>query len=198
MSAFLESIARGREAVGARRVSAVPSPSLAARLESMHHDGLATLDEQGLPTRRDERWKGTKVATLEALSFDRIGATEASDTARANDDRVAAFAPDLLFVDGRMVQASAARADLPEGVRVLSLAEAATEIPDVVEARLGAGELQGDPPHVRARLVGSRLRTTEGHGALPPHQAKELTGHSPEANAMIIAGTARSMGIEVV
>ena len=137
MSAFLESIARGREAVGARRVSAVPSPSLAARLESMHHDGLATLDEQGLPTRRDERWKGTKVATLEALSFDRIGATEASDTARANDDRVAAFAPDLLFVDGRMVQASAARADLPEGVRVLSLAEAATEIPDVVEARLG-------------------------------------------------------------
>jgi len=29
-------------------------------------------------------------------------------------------------------------------------------------------------------------------------KSKELTGHSPEANARILAGTARSMGIEVV
>ena len=39
---------------------------------------------------------------------------------------------DLVFVDGRLLVASAARADLPEGVRVMSLAEAATEAGDLI------------------------------------------------------------------
>ena len=33
--------------------------------------------------------------------------------------------------------------------------------------------------------------------AIAEEKGKELTGHSPEANAMIIAGTARSMGVDV-
>ncbi len=142
MSAFVESIARARDAVGARRVEAVPAPSLATRLESMHRAGIAAFDEQGLPSRRDERWKGTKVGVLEALRFDRVGAAVADASAVADDPRVARFAPDLLFVDGRLVPASSSRADLPEGVRILSLAEAAIEIPDIVESRLG---LLADP-----------------------------------------------------
>ena len=139
MSAFETSIEGGRQAVGERRLASVPAPTLAARLEAMHREGLAAFDEQGLPTRRDERWKGTRVSTLADLSFERLGAggAETDADAIAADPRVVDFAPDLLFVDGRMARASAARADLPEGVRILSLAEAAVEIPDVVESRLG-------------------------------------------------------------
>ncbi len=136
MSAFVESIDRARQAIAAHRPD-VPSGPLATRLEALRADGFAGFEAQGLPTRRDERWKGTNVSKIADLAFERVGVSDDVGNALANDPRVAAFEPDVLFVDGRMVQASAARTDLPEGIRILSLAEAATEIPDVVAAELG-------------------------------------------------------------
>jgi len=145
VSAFVESIDRARQAA-APRAHDVPSGPLATRLEAMRADGFAAFEAQGLPTRRDERWKGTNVSKIADLAFERVGASDDADNAFAKDPRVAAFEPDLLFVDGRMVQASAGRADLPEGIRILSLAEASAKIPDVVAAELGAvADPKADP-----------------------------------------------------
>ncbi|MCR9094669.1 MAG: Fe-S cluster assembly protein SufD [bacterium] len=141
MSAFVDSINRARAGL-AERAADVPSPELASRLSSLRSDGLAAFDERGLPTRRDERWKGTHTTRLADLGFDRVGPADAfDDTTRdaiLEDPRVVAFDADLLFVDGRIVRGSASRADLPAGVQILSLEEAATEIPEVVAAKLGA------------------------------------------------------------
>ena len=141
MSAFVDSITRARAGL-AERAADVPSAELASRLSSLRSDGLAAFDERGLPTRRDERWKGTNTARLADLGFDRVGPADSFDDTTAEtileDPRVAAFDADLLFVDGRLVRGSAGRADLPAGVQILSLEEAATEIPDVVAAKLGA------------------------------------------------------------
>ena len=141
MSAFVDSITRARAGL-AERAADVPSTELATRLSSLRSDGLAAFDERGLPTRRDERWKGTNTARLADLGFDRVGPADSFDDTTGEtvleDPRVAAFDADLLFVDGRLVRGSAGRADLPAGVQILSLEEAATEIPDVVAAKLGA------------------------------------------------------------
>ncbi len=136
MSAFVDAVDRARAALTERAVD-VPSPTLASRLAALRSEGLAAFDERGLPTRRDERWKGTNPARLSGLTFDRVGPAGAIDEAILDDPRVADFGADLLFVDGRIVRSGATRADLPAGVRVLSLLEAATEIPELVAEKLG-------------------------------------------------------------
>ncbi|MEM9176482.1 MAG: Fe-S cluster assembly protein SufD [Myxococcota bacterium] len=136
MTRFLDALANARAVLPERAVDA-PSPRLDARLAALRREGLAAFEERGLPTRRDERWKGTNTAKLSSLSLERVGATDRFDEAVFDDPRVAAFDADLLFVDGRLARMSARRADLPAGVQVLSLAEAATEIPDVVAKKIG-------------------------------------------------------------
>ena len=137
MSAFVDAVSRARAGLS-ERAADVPSPALASRLDALRSDGLAAFDERGLPTRRDERWKGTNTARLGDLAFDRVGPAASLDESALADPRVADFEADLLFVDGRLARASADRGDLPAGVRVLSLAEAASEIPEIVAEKLGA------------------------------------------------------------
>lgn len=136
MSAFVDSITRVRAELP-ECAADVSSTRLASRLASLRSEGLAAFDERGLPTRRDERWKGTNTARLADLSLDRVGPSGTFDDSILDDPRVMGFDADLLFVDGRLVRASADRDELPAGVQVLSLAEAAREIPDVVAEKLG-------------------------------------------------------------
>lgn len=136
MSAAIESLARLRDAVGKNRSADLPAEALVGRLDTLHRDGLAAFDALGIPTRQQERWKGTNLAPLEAMTFTRIGASESGVEL---DAAINAFSDaDLVFVDGLLTQASAQRADLPEGIRVLSLQEAATEAPQIPENYLGA------------------------------------------------------------
>ncbi len=137
MSAFVESISGARERAAARRAARVADSALAARLETLQREGLAAFHERGLPTRRDERWKGTNVAAMERLQIERIGPAEAGADAAIDDPRIRDFEPDLLFVDGRIERTGTERAKLGAGVRVLSLSEAATEMPEVLAAHLG-------------------------------------------------------------
>ena len=135
MSAAATSLAQLREKVGAERAHSLPSVEVASRLEAMHAEGLSAFDDAGIPSRRQERWKGTNLAALEAMTFGRIGAAaEASASLTQTLENVDA---DLIFVDGRLLRASAERAALPEGTRVLSLLEASTEAPQLVAANLG-------------------------------------------------------------
>ena len=66
MSAAADSLGRLRSAVDVRRREGVPATGLANRLEALHAEGIQSFDAHGLPTRRDERWKGTNLAALEA------------------------------------------------------------------------------------------------------------------------------------
>ncbi|MEZ7978580.1 MAG: Fe-S cluster assembly protein SufD [Myxococcota bacterium] len=136
MSAAVDSLARLRKNIGAERASSVPATEVATRLETMHAEGIAAFDEVGLPSRRQERWKGTNLSALGAMDFARIGTDTAAPSASFVDSLQDVDA-DLVFVDGRMVRASADRAALPEGTRVLSLLEASLEAPQLVAANLG-------------------------------------------------------------
>ena len=42
----------------------------------LRDEALISFEEQGFPTRRLEDWKGTNLAPLEAISFERVGTSE--------------------------------------------------------------------------------------------------------------------------
>jgi Fe-S cluster assembly protein SufD len=133
VSAALDSLARLRAAGPRDRAADLPALPLAEHLNALHEEAYAAFQEQGIPTRRLESWKGTSLARLEAMDFVRVGPSKSisqTDAARAED-------VDLVFVDGCLVDAPVSRADLPLGVRVLSLAEAAIEDPETVQRYLG-------------------------------------------------------------
>ena len=129
--------------LGAARADAfgdtLPAPTLVARLEGLRSEALGAFEAMDVPTRRLERWKGTSLAALEAMDFARIGPGSDADALASETDA------DLLFVDGRLATPTATRADLDEGVRVLGLAEAASEIPELLDRHLARlGEPKGD------------------------------------------------------
>ena len=141
MNAALRSLSSLRETVASKRSSTIPAPSLATRLDSLAREGFAAFEEQGIPTRRLEQWKGTNLAPLEAMDFTRVGPAASAPDLRAEE--TSAFhleeaSADLEFVDGRLRSPSSSRATLPDGIRVLSLVEAAVDAPELVEAHLGA------------------------------------------------------------
>ena len=51
----------------------LPSTSLAEHLRTLGGEAFSAFEEQGIPTRRLEAWKGTNLAPLEAMDFARIG-----------------------------------------------------------------------------------------------------------------------------
>ena len=131
MSLAHESIDRLAAAVGTRRRECIAAPALAEHLDRLHREGLAAFEAQGIPTRRLERWKGTSLAALESMDFVRVGG-DVSDP-----ETILAGDADLTFVEGRLHSPGAVRADLPEGVRILSLQEAASEAPELTSSFLG-------------------------------------------------------------
>ena len=97
----------------------------------LREEALGTFHEQGFPTRRLEDWKGTNLAPLEAIHFERIGSSEPNPVVVTGDG-----IPELRFVDGRLDTANAQAANLPAGVRLLSFAEARRQAPELLEGRL--------------------------------------------------------------
>ncbi len=140
MNPALESLCRLRERVASDRTNDLPAPRLAERLDVLGSEAFAAFKEQGIPTRRLEAWKGTNLARLEAMDFARVGRgadpSHEAISSPALNDRDDGDA-DLVFVDGLLLPAGTSRADLPEGVRVLSLGEAAIEDSRIPETYLG-------------------------------------------------------------
>ncbi|MCP4905032.1 MAG: Fe-S cluster assembly protein SufD [bacterium] len=130
MSAALESFRRLRERVASDRKIDLPSPRLGERLDALAAEGFAAFEAQGIPTRALEDWRGTNLTAVEAMDFTRIGPGRDSVGEIGED-------ADLVFVDGRLLAASASGADLSEGVRVLSLSEVAIEASEIPETYLG-------------------------------------------------------------
>jgi Fe-S cluster assembly protein SufD len=108
-------------------------------LESLRRAAAARFAELGLPTTRDEEWRFTKVAPLAGVPFEPVG-SEPGTLAPDQFDRVAplpADRPRAVLVDGRYSPELSSAGRLPEGVTLMSLAEALRTQPESIEPRLG-------------------------------------------------------------
>jgi Fe-S cluster assembly protein SufD len=122
MSAVLESLVRLRPTAGSGWV------------ESLREEAFANFLEQGVPTRRLENWKGTNFAPLADMQFTRVGPGE-TRVEPAVEPTTEAY--ELVFIDGRFDAAASRRSDLPDGIRLLSLAEVLENEAGLLEGKLG-------------------------------------------------------------
>lgn len=107
-----------------------------AWLRATRRDARARFDEHGLPTTRVEEWKHTNVASLARHAF----GPGNGKLAEADLPALAATelgGPRLVFVDGRIAPALCRTSALPEGVRVVSLAQALEQPDGELEPHLG-------------------------------------------------------------
>jgi Fe-S cluster assembly protein SufD len=99
---------------------------------------FATFEEQGVPTRSLENWKGTNFSALDALSIERLAGASVTQATSEFAAAMPQERPNLVFVDGRLDESASRRSDLPPGVRALTLAEAIASEPELVEGRLAS------------------------------------------------------------
>jgi Fe-S cluster assembly protein SufD len=111
--------------------AAAPAPATLQRLRSA---GRARFAAAGLPDRRQEAWRFTRLKAIEGLAFEQPPAA----TPRIDVDRWRRpGAPLLAFVDGRYSPELSSPGELPDGVVLTNLPLAAATGSAVVEAHLG-------------------------------------------------------------
>lgn len=122
----------------AERRAALPGAAL-PWLARAREAALARFGQLGLPTLRDEDWKYTNVAVLDRRTFVGAPVAEADEALRERVERLALEGCHLLvFADGRHLPALSRLGELPEGVRVGSLAAALDSPPAWLAETLGA------------------------------------------------------------
>ncbi|MCU0616253.1 MAG: hypothetical protein MUD17_04085 [Gemmatimonadaceae bacterium] len=107
-------------------------------LRALRADGAASFATQGLPTTRNEDWHYTNVRSLTEQTF--VPMTGAIDGVTAESlaaHRFDAAWPTFVFVNGRYQPSLSSVDALPEGVRVLPLADAVAQAPELVQRVLG-------------------------------------------------------------
>lgn len=100
---------------------------------------IARFAERGWPTTRDEDWRYTNLAALAAVSFQPAPDLEGTRLPAEVLERLAIGGrdwPRLVFVDGRYSSRLSSVPAMPGGGRVVSLAEALTTDPGLLEAHL--------------------------------------------------------------
>ncbi|MDE0391842.1 MAG: Fe-S cluster assembly protein SufD [Rhodospirillales bacterium] len=114
-------------------------------LDALRAEGRR-LSADGLPSTRLEAWKYTSLAPLAALEFAAPAADSVAEADLGPDAFDAVDGPSLVFVNGRL-SASHSRFDaLPQGLRIVALAEGLADDPAQVEALVGGtAPLNGDP-----------------------------------------------------
>ena len=122
----------------AERIGASRRSADAVWVTDARQQAIGRFRELGLPTTRDEEWRFTSIAPIAETRF--AVAANGASTLEAADltpfewdgDRSAT----LVFVNGRYAAAASQIADLPQGVRVESLARAWAGPADGVQAHL--------------------------------------------------------------
>lgn len=107
------------------RVAATLPGAQSPAMARLRRDAMRRFSIAGLPTRRDEDWKYTSLAPLEARAFT-AAATDAGLGAAVDLDPVAfgdLGGHRLVFVNGRLSRALSAVGELPPGVGLTTLAE---------------------------------------------------------------------------
>jgi len=115
-----------------------------AWLSRLRADARARFDTLGIPRPTEEDWRQTNIQPIAAFATD--VAPEALIDAAALDAVGIASASDcrIVFVNGRHARSLSATGGLPDGIRIESLAEAATVRPEWLETRLGSAADHAD------------------------------------------------------
>lgn len=108
-------------------------------LQRIRAEGMACFEEKGFPTHREEDWKYTNVAPIAKATF-----TPSWDCIRGEEPRfdIGPFTfgePNwsrLVFVNGVYSEALSCASNLPEGVRVTTMADAIARESEVIEEHL--------------------------------------------------------------
>jgi Fe-S cluster assembly protein SufD len=107
-------------------------------LSEIRQQALARFVELGIPTQRDEDWRFTNVAPLKSFSFE--PAAKFAHTVTANDLKKFPFTSfggaRLVFVDGFFAPEFSVIPQLPNGVKLMSLADALTSETELVKKYL--------------------------------------------------------------
>ncbi len=159
----------------AGQASAAAAVDTPAPLSALRRAGAEAFARLGFPTTRDEDWHYTSPAPIADSQF-----VAAVDRAAASLPDAAALAPFtfggqwplLVFHNGRFAPHLSSLRALPEGVRVMSLAQAAQDEPELLQRSLGQA--------VAADRDGfSALNAAfAGEGTLI-HVAKEMVSDTP-------------------
>jgi len=115
------------------------NPDEPAWLLSARKAGFLSFDELGLPTLRDEDWRFTNVAAIAKMRLAPVVKPEHHGLTEKllSQFPFGAFAgTQLVFVNGQFVPELSSLAQLPEGVKVMSLAAALATEPVLVERHL--------------------------------------------------------------
>ena len=131
---MIDAFLQGFERFSANGGAAVPDAVRSLRLSA-----IARFETLGFPTTRNEDWHFTSVSPIAEGGFAPL--TRASGAVEAATLAPFGFAASgwhtLVFVNGRHDAALSGGAMLPDGVRVLPLAQAYDELPLLVEQHLG-------------------------------------------------------------
>jgi Fe-S cluster assembly protein SufD len=117
-------------------------------LSARRRDAAQRFAAAGFPTPKHEDWHYTSTAPIAETTFRTL--RDASSSATAEDIAPFAFGhtewPTAVFVNGRFDAARSSLGALPQGVRVLPLAEALAERPELLERHLGRVTTVVDQP----------------------------------------------------
>src|SRR5258706_7835657 len=117
-----------------------PERARAPWLAPLRRAAIARFLDLGLPTTREEEWRFTNVAPIEATAFRLPSPKDATGPVEAARRRVLLGATDafrIVFLNGRFSKDLSDARGLPPGVRLGSLGAALETDRDVVEAHLG-------------------------------------------------------------
>lgn len=150
-----------------------PLPQWAVRLRDPAQKHFLKV---GLPSRTDEEWRYTSVKAISAEKY--VVAQEDSASSLLNDDMVRFHIPDasahelvLVFIDGVLATGRSQLSTLPPGLRVMTLAEACEQRPDVVKGMMGCPEGFGANPFSALNQAffgtGAYIEVDRGHAVKP-------------------------------
>jgi Fe-S cluster assembly protein SufD len=122
------------------------TPGQPAALEALRRAALGHFATRGLPATTDEAWRFTSVAPLAAHAYARPRPGAAAVTPESVARWTVPGAHVLVLVDGRPAPDLSSLGAMPEGARVMGLAEAWSRHPGTVMAHLGRHALTEDNP----------------------------------------------------
>jgi Fe-S cluster assembly protein SufD len=163
-------------------------PQTPSWLLPLRKAGMARFAEVGYPTVHDEDWRFTNVAPLARLPFKPM--SESADGASAKavlNKYIFAHLPGsrLVFVNGHFQAALSALGQLPDGVKVASLAAALTTDSASIERQLGRSALTDDNSFA---ALNQAFFLDGGYVHIPAHQTVD------EPIQLIFISTAKHNG----
>lgn len=119
----------------ASAASLVPAP-----LKELRSAGADAFARLGFPSTRSEDWAYTNVSAIAQTNF--VAATDRAPNVLKHVSSLEAFTfgsawPMLVFLNGRFTPALSSHEALPDGVRVMTLAQAAVDEPELLQRHLG-------------------------------------------------------------